>query len=844
MTNYIATPTSVQLKKIRPQNVIRFNPDTGFIPSWLKEAPRWCLWKVEPRPKDGKPIKVPKQCNGRNFHSDKPKERCSFNEAVEAFRAKPKLFDGIGFMLGDGYAGFDLDSVLHDGAMSAEASALLAHLQPRSNVWIEKSPSGIGVKAFFRIKSTDEVKKLKGEKFKLPFDQEAELYSGGRYFTMTGHGYGALNDHSQSEGAEPYEAEVFTSLHGELAGIHKALQAKPERERAGNAVEPKPIQERATAQMIPDEEIVKMATRAKNGAKVARMLAGDASDYANDSSNMHAGLACALQFYCGSASGGGADQIERIMNRYLAGTHDKIDETRQGKSYLRYTIDNVIEQVSTFYEGATSNGETAVRKAPVKVDLVSEFALVDEFASHNYMKMIYVTEEKCWYIEDQATQIFRSDRLASAPTRARECIERVVARANDPQSERLKRIDLVYRVLKLSQSRREFAVLKENLDAEKWLLGTPGGIYDLKNGCSIKEAMSSPVKFDVMRHPFGTENIVTRQTAVTPAAVANERTCPEWLRFMNEACGFNAEKVQFLQRYAGYSLTGDYSEHAFVIIFGQPGTGKSLFTGTLQYVLGEYATVLPASALMKERTQTAASSDIAKLAGARAAVANEFPEGEALDESRIKVLTGGDKITARLNGKDYFEFTQQAKFIATTNHKPRILNPRKGIDRRMLLVEFTQSPSKVDYQLAEKLKNEAPGILRWMMDGWKQLQANRGESESGGLNPPQCILDATNAYLEEEDELGTWLDDCFKFESGAFTTTEMIIQCYERWSEVNGLNKRLHARQLTEPLQARGCIKTKRASTRAPREGYSSGEKVELRGYSGLRLSDPFYGGL
>ncbi|NCV03374.1 MAG: hypothetical protein EBV46_02795, partial [Burkholderiaceae bacterium] len=77
------------------------------------------------------------------------------------------------------------------------------------------------------------------------------------------------------------------------------------------------------------------------------------------------------------------------------------------------------------------------------------------------------------------------------------------------------------------------------------------------------------------------------------------------------------------------------------------------------------------------------------------------------------------------------------------------------------------------------------------------------ESESGGLNPPQCILDATNAYLEEEDELGTWLDDCFKFEVGAFTTTEMIMQSYTRWSELNGLNKRLHARQLTEPLQAR-----------------------------------------
>ena len=851
MTNDIATPASVQLKKTKPQNIVRFNPATARVPAWLKETPRWCLWKVEPHKATGKPTKAPKQRDGRNASSNRPTEWCSFDEAVEALRVKPALFDGIGFMLGDGYAGFDLDSVLHNGAMSAEASALLGHLAPRANAWLETSPSGIGVKAFFRLKVTDEVEALKGTSFTLPNGQEAELYSGGRYFTLTGSGYEAWNDPSQAEAAQPFEAEVFISLHGELAGIDKAVKARAKDAKNAGNIEPKPTQERSTTQpMLTDEEVVSIARRAKNGAKVARMLAGDASDYAGDASDMHAGLACALYFYCGSVHGGGKAQVERIMQKYLAGTHEKINETRQGIPYLRFTIENCCDEVTKVYEGNGSANERAPQatatRTPGGVSEVDEFMLVDEFAKSNYMKMIYVSEEKTWYLVNDQTLIFRNDRLHTAPMMAKECIEKVVNDSNDPRADRLKKIDLVYRVLKLASARREFAVLKENLDAERWLLGTPGGIYDLKTGHTIKALMGSsvPENFDVMRYPFGTLNIVTRETAETPATIANEKTCPNWLRFINEACGFNKEKVDFLQRYAGYCLTGDYSEHTFVIIYGQPGTGKSLFTGAIQYALGEYATVLPASALMKERTQTAASSDIAKLAGARFALANEFPEGEALDEARIKTLTGGDKITARMNGKDYFEFTQQAKFLATTNHKPRILNPRKGVDRRMLLVEFTESPAKIDIHLQEKLKNEAPGILRWMMDGLKALQANRGENESGGLNPPKCILDATNAYLEEEDELGAWVEDCFTMENGAFTTTEMIMHCYEKWSEENGLSKRLHPRQLTELLQVRGCLKTKQYATRAPREGYTSGEKKQLRGYQGLKMKDSFYGGL
>src|SRR4030095_16895599 len=111
-------------------------------------------------------------------------------------------------------------------------------------------------------------------------------------------------------------------------------------------------------------------------------------------------------------------------------------------------------------------------------------------------------------------------------------------------------------------------------------------------------------------------------------------------------------------------------------------------------------------------------TDLAKLCGARLVVAQETQKGRRWDETKIKALTGGDRITARFMRQDFFDFTPTFKLFIVGNHKPRLGTVDEAMRRRMLIVPFTvQIPlEERDRQLAEKLKAEWPAILRWCID--------------------------------------------------------------------------------------------------------------------------------
>ena len=108
-------------------------------------------------------------------------------------------------------------------------------------------------------------------------------------------------------------------------------------------------------------------------------------------------------------------------------------------------------------------------------------------------------------------------------------------------------------------------------------------------------------------------------------------------------------------------------------------------------------------------------TDLAKLQGARLVVAQETQKGRRWDETKIKALTGGDKITARFMRQDFFDFVPTFKLFICGNHKPRLTSVDEAIRRRLLLVPFTcrYRPAERDPLLPEKLKAEWPAILRW-----------------------------------------------------------------------------------------------------------------------------------
>jgi putative DNA primase/helicase len=179
---------------------------------------------------------------------------------------------------------------------------------------------------------------------------------------------------------------------------------------------------------------------------------------------------------------------------------------------------------------------------------------------------------------------------------------------------------------------------------------------------------------------------ITKKTACAAAPPGTSH--PLWSTFLERITIGNGQLQKFLQRYIGYCCTGFTHEHVFVFAYGTGANGKGTFINTVAGVFGDYATVADMNTFLVTRNERH-PTDLAKLCGARLVVAQETQKGRIWDETKIKALTGGDKITARFMRGDFFDFTPSFKLFIVGNHKPRLSTVDEAIRRRMLIVPFT-----------------------------------------------------------------------------------------------------------------------------------------------------------
>ena len=168
---------------------------------------------------------------------------------------------------------------------------------------------------------------------------------------------------------------------------------------------------------------------------------------------------------------------------------------------------------------------------------------------------------------------------------------------------------------------------------------------------------------------------ITKKTACRCAPAGTPH--PLWTKFLDRITDDNAELQGFLQRYMGYCCTGFTTEHVFVFAYGTGANGKSTFINTIARIFGDYATVADMSTFIASNVEHH-PTDLAKLRGARLVVAQETQKGRRWDETKIKALTGGDKITARFMRQDFFDFVPTFKLFICGNHKPRLDQRGRG----------------------------------------------------------------------------------------------------------------------------------------------------------------------
>lgn len=329
-------------------------------------------------------------------------------------------------------------------------------------------------------------------------------------------------------------------------------------------------------------------------------------------------------------------------------------------------------------------------------------------------------------------------------------------------------------------------ITSDQWDQHLYAFGAPNGVFELMEGCAIEPVLDLKVSKMVGAPPGG--------------------DCPRWKRFLLECCEDDADLVAFLHRWAGYALSALTVEHVILFVHGPGGNGKSVFVDTLRHAWGEYARTLPMDALMEARTDRH-PAEIAMLRGARLAIATETQEGRRWDDAKVKQLTGGDRIVARHMRQDWFEFEPTFKLIVVGNHAPQIATVDDAMRRRLCMVPFNNKPSMPDAGLGAALRGEAPGILQWAMEGFEAYRA------AGGLNPPERVLKATKAYLDEQDTVGAWLEDCCEVDRGGWTASADLFRSWSQWCTEAGMHPK-SIKRLAGDLARKGVVAEKHRGVR------------------------------
>lgn len=301
-----------------------------------------------------------------------------------------------------------------------------------------------------------------------------------------------------------------------------------------------------------------------------------------------------------------------------------------------------------------------------------------------------------------------------------------------------------------------------DLDAEANSLCTPSGIVNLRTG-ELRPASKGI-------------DLNTRQTTVPVGDVPT----PLWNAFLAEVIE-DEDRILYLQELLGATLFGDSRFHVLPVLVGTGANGKSTLLDVVAKILGDYSATMPENFLL-ESGGNAHPTEIARLRGVRFAIASETRPDGRFNEARVKMLTGGDMLSARFMNQNFFDFKPTHTLFLAVNHLPEVKSGGDGFWRRLRKIDFRKTipANKRKENLAELIvEQEGPGILKWIIEGAVRITEH-------GMTEPESVKLSTQEYRHEEDHIAKFIDEKILVADGASVTKTAVFNSYRSWCQENG----------------------------------------------------------
>jgi putative DNA primase/helicase len=315
--------------------------------------------------------------------------------------------------------------------------------------------------------------------------------------------------------------------------------------------------------------------------------------------------------------------------------------------------------------------------------------------------------------------------------------------------------------LTLASTETELAISPGQLDADPYLLNCANGTLDLHT---------------MELHQHDPADLITK---ITRAAWRKGAKGTKFARFIKHVQPDEAMR-QYIARLLGHSLEGRVTEHVLGIFYGTGRNGKGTLIGAVKSALGDYADAADPD-LLTARTFDAHPTGTADLFGLRLAILHETDQGRRLAEATVKRLTGGDRLKARRMREDFWSFDPSHTFVMLTNYKPIVTGTDEAIWARLRLVPWTVviPPDQRDLSLADKLELELDAVLAFVVNGYQDWRER-------GLDDPEEVVQATQAYRAESDALGRFIDQRCAAGHGSCGSTDLFA-AWSKWCAREGI---------------------------------------------------------
>lgn len=689
---------------------------------------------------------------------------------------------GIGFVLGDGFVGVDMDTCIDidKGEVSEEASEVISILDSYTEISI--SGMGLhtiikaeGVKLHFNkrkmkpngiirpdIDSSSGKQKLDKDgnpKYKQP---EIEIYNKDRYFILTGYVYGNYN--RVNERTEELSRIIGKYDHFTTSDTHTATST-PMETSIKEALKLDPVFNSYWNGTRPNKD-----ESADDLALMGKLLY-----WCNADVNI------AIKYFMESPYTKQKDQnhrkkldrddyLIRTAKAAMPITTAAIDNQRwkEKKDYAiakntKFTVniqERLIElqpHIKYSYDDR-GNGDLF---ADIYKDVARFNTTVNDW---------YIYNGKLWQRDTGAMMVSRMAKQLKD-----ELLVFSISIENDSQKTAyqkhvMKLGSRTARDTMIKDARDKYHISNEDLDKNADLLNCQNGTLNLKT-------------FEFKEHD--SKDLLSKITNVEYTPNAESEL---WIRFIDEVMQKDKEKIKYLQKAIGYSITADTSlETCFILYGSKTRNGKSTLVETLIHMLGGsggYALQMkPESLAQKHNVDSRqASGDIARLCGARFLNVSEPPKKMIFDAALLKTLLGRDRIVARHLHEREFEFIPVFKLFMNTNYLPIIQDDTLFSSGRINVITFDRhfSEKEQDKTLKNRLRESETlsGILNWCIEGLKTFYIE-------GLTPTNAIVDATSEYRRESDKLGKFVAECLE-EANENITASSAYNVYEQWCRACG----------------------------------------------------------